>query len=101
MTVQQAQSTKIHYVDLPDLPETFVDSVHVVVWDGQTLRVELCVTRYPEPGPEGVAEVTRYPSCRLVLTSQATVELLNRLQQTMTALAKTGAIAPKAPQGTA
>jgi hypothetical protein len=93
MAVQQSQSTKMRYVDLPDMPETFADSVHIVAWDGQTLRVELCVTRYPEPGPEGTAQVTRYPSCRLVLTSQATVELFNRLRQTAAALAKAGTIA--------
>lgn len=100
MAVEQSQPTKIQHVDRPDMPETFVDSVHIVAWDGQTLRVELCVTRYPGLGPESTAQVTRYPSCRLVLTSQATVELFSRLQQTVATLVKTGAIQQKA-QGTA
>ena len=94
---QQTQPTPIRHVDLPELPETFADSVHAVVWDGQTLRVDLCVTRYPDLSPGAAAEAKRYPVCRLVLTSRAAVDLFNRLQQTMTALAQSGVISPRSP----
>ena len=93
MEVQQ-QSMPLRYVELPDLPETFADSVHTMVWDGQTLRVEFCVTRYPDAASASTAaEAKRYPACRLVLTSPGVAALYNRLQQTVTALAEAGVIA--------
>src|SRR6266700_3602163 len=95
MAVQQ-QPIPVRYVERTDLPETFADSLHTMVWDGQTLRVELCVTRYPETASAG--EAKRYPACRLVLTSAGVVALYNRLQQTVTALAEAGVIAKTPPQ---
>jgi hypothetical protein len=87
----------IRYMDMAELPETFADSVHSMVWDGQTLRVEFCVTRYSELASAN-AEARRYPACRLVLTSLGVAALYNRLQQTVTALAEAGIIAKTAPQ---
>src|SRR5215210_6514997 len=103
MAVQKSPPTKIRHLDLPDLRETFADSVHTLVWDGQTLRVELSVTRYPDVTPGEAAQATRHPACRLVLTPQATADLYNRLQQTMAALVKTGLVKQQnsAPAGTA
>jgi hypothetical protein len=104
MAVQQQQLPTIRYVDLPELPETFADSIHTVVWDGQTLRVELCVTRFPDQTPTATKEALRYPACRLVMTSALAVDLFNRLQQTMNALAQAGVVTqqkPAAPAGTA
>jgi hypothetical protein len=54
MAVQQEQSMPLRYVELPDLRETFADSVHTMVSDGQTLRIEFCVTRYPALADAGV-----------------------------------------------
>jgi hypothetical protein len=99
MAIEQPQQpTPIRHVDLPDLPETFTDSIHTMVWDGQTLRVEFCVTRYPEVPSAPAAEAKRYPSCRLVLTSHVAVDLFNRLQQTMAALAQSGFASQHKPQ---
>jgi hypothetical protein len=78
------QSLQIRYVDLPDLRETFADSIHTMVWDGQALRVEFCVARFADPAAQ--AEAQRYPACRLVLSAAAAADLANRLQQTMAAL---------------
>jgi hypothetical protein len=98
MAVHQQPPPPSHYVDLPELAETFADSVHAMVWDGHTLRVELCVTRFPEPASGTQMEARRYPACRLVLTSAATIDLFDRLQQTMAALAKAGLLSQqKAP----
>jgi len=94
------QSMPVRFVDAPNLPETFADSVHNVVWDGQTLRVEFCVTRYPERPGDKDAEARRYPACRLVLTASGVAALFNRLQQTVAALSEAGVIA-KQPQGSA
>jgi hypothetical protein len=107
MAVQQQQLPTIRYVDLPELSETFADSVHTMVWDGQTLRVEFCVTRFPEQAASTTKEAQRLPACRLVMTSAAAVDLFNRLQQTMNALAQAGVVTqqkpatPTAPAGTA
>ena len=92
MAVLQQQPPTSRYVDLPDLAETFADSVHTVVWDGQTLRIEFTVTRFPESASAAV-ETRRHPACRLVLTSSAAADLFNRLQQTMAALKQAGAVA--------
>jgi hypothetical protein len=92
---QQSSSTTVEYVELPELRETFADSIHTMVWDGQTLRVEFSVTRYPEAPAAG--EAKRYPACRLVLTAAAVTDLFNRVQQTMAALAKSGAASQQRP----
>lgn len=92
MAVHQQQSRSSLYVDLPELTETFADSIHTMIWDGQTLRVEFCVTRFPEPASSTTMEAKRYPACRMVLTSTAAVDLFNRLQQTMAALKQAGVV---------
>jgi|SRR5262249_42755326 len=99
MAVQQQQVTQARYVDAPELAETFADSVHNMVWDGQTLRIELCVTRYPEAAAAGSA--TRHPACRLVLTAAVAADLFNRLNQTMAALSKAGIVLQQKPAGNA
>jgi len=66
MAVHQQQSPSSLYVDLPELAETFADSIHTMIWDGQTLRVEFCVTRFPEPASSTPMEAKRYPACRMV-----------------------------------
>jgi hypothetical protein len=108
MAVQQQQLPTVRYVDLPDLSEIFADSIHTVVWDGQTLRVEFCITRFPDQATTATTkEAQRYPACRLVMTSALAVDLFNRLQQTMNALAQAGVVtqqkppAPTAPAGSA
>ena len=97
MAVQQRESTPVRYVDMPEPHEVFADSLHTVVWDGQTLRLEFCVTRYPDAASAGsVAEAKRHSVCRLVLTAPGVAALYNRLQQTVAALAEAGLIT-KAP----
>lgn len=92
MAVQQQQVPKVRYVDLPQVAETFADSVHTVIWDAHALRIELCITRFSELTPPANTEATRHPACRLVLTPAAAADLFNRLQQTMAALAKAGVV---------
>jgi hypothetical protein len=98
MAIQQQTTLPTRYVDRPELGETFADSIHAMVWDGQTLRIEFCVTRYPESPTEG-GEAKRYPSCRLVLTATAVTDLFNRVQQTIGALVKTGVVSQRPPSG--
>ena len=71
MVEKQQKPLAVRHVDRPEVMETFLDSLHRIQWDGQSLRVELCVTRSPEPNAPAGAEANRYTACRLVLTPQA------------------------------
>jgi hypothetical protein len=83
---------KIQYVDLPNLSETFADALGSMTFDGQTARMELCVTRMNEPKPPNPPTARRYPVCRLVLTPEALLELYGHLHQLVDTLEKQGAI---------
>jgi hypothetical protein len=99
MAVQQRESATVRYMEHPELREVFADSLHSIAWDGQTMRLEFCVTRHSEAASAGApAEATRHPACRLVLTAPAVATLYNRLQQTVTAMAEAGLIAKAPPQ---
>ncbi len=86
--VPERQPPAIRYVDRPDMPETFVDSITALVFDGQTLRIEFGVTRFDEMRPNSQVTGRRYPACRLVLPPAAAAELLGRMQQTAAAIAQ-------------
>ena len=94
MAVQQ-QHQQARYVGRADPAESFADSIQTMVWDGTTLRVEFCVTRFAEAEAAGERLAERHPVCRLVLTAPAAVDLFNRLQQTMQALSNTGVVSPQ------
>lgn len=94
---QPQQRTPVRHVDRPEVTETFIDSLHRIQWDGQTLRIELCVTRFSEPGTPGGVEANRHTACRLVLTPQAAADLFNGLRQTMTTLEQAGVVAQQGP----
>jgi hypothetical protein len=97
MAIQQQPLASARFVDLPNLSETFADSIHTMVWDGQTVRVEFCVTRFPDQAASSNNEAQRYPVSRLVMTSALAVDLFNRLQQTMAALAQAGVVQKTPP----
>lgn len=82
---------ELRLADAPDLRETFADSITQWYFDGQVLRIEFAVSRLDSPHMAGDrATGHRHPVCRLVLTQQAVLELLNRSQQTGVALEKVG-----------
>jgi hypothetical protein len=92
-TPQTAHSTaqaNFQHVDRPDLAETFADHVRLVIFDGSTLRLELGVTRLDELKPQAPPSGRRYPSCRLVLTPGAAVDLINQLQRIAAGLVQAG-----------
>ena len=96
--VPPAQRLDMQYVDRPELPETFADATGAMQFDGQTLRIELCVTRFDPQQSSSGRRVRRYPVSRLVLTPTAAVDLVNRLQQTMAAAARRRAPADASTQ---
>lgn len=82
----------IRYVDLPELSETFADSTRLILFDGQSARIEFCITRMDEPKPPKEPTAKRYPVCRLVLTPEAALNLSNNLQNIINAMQKNGIV---------
>jgi len=101
----QAQGLTIRVVDRPECQEIFADSVTGLYFDGQTLRMELSVTRLDDVKQNTAITGRRYPACRLVLSPAAAVELINRAQQIGAALKQGNTAQPKTaeepPKGTA
>jgi hypothetical protein len=79
---------QIRYVDLPEVSETFADSLKLALFDGQSVRIEFCVTRYDEPSPPNPQTARKYTVCRLVLTSEAATDLLDQLHNLNEAIKK-------------
>src|SRR5947207_16014211 len=94
MMAQASQpQVKYQYVDRPELAETFADFVNRIQFDGQTLRFEFCVTRIEDQAGSGVTPTgTRYPSCRLVLSAGAAIDLMNKMNQITASLIKAGVL---------
>jgi hypothetical protein len=86
------QTATVRYVDRPECAETFADSINHVYFDGQSLRIEFGITRLDEMKPNTPVTGRRYPAQRMVLTPQAAVELINRMQQVGAALAQAGVV---------
>ena len=87
----QNAAPKIEYVDVPAVTETFADTVQDMVFDGQTFRIQLCVTRMDEPtGAEGEVTGKRYTACRVVLTPKAALDLSSKLGRVLAAMMKQG-----------
>jgi hypothetical protein len=75
-------STQFPKEERHDIRETFADSLSQCVFDGQTLRLELCSTRLDEAKPP-LAKPTgrRHVVARIVLTPEGAVELFNTCRQ--------------------
>jgi len=95
----------VRFFDLPDLPETFSDSMQGFAYDGNTLRIVFTVTRLDEPKPGAAPSARQYPCCRLVLTRAGALELLNSLHDLRQQLLRTGDVvhanlgSPSIPRG--
>jgi len=94
----QQPKIEVQHIDLPDLRETFADSVPRWVFDGQTLRIEFAVTRLQEPTPPKPPTAKQYPACRLVLTPAAAIDLINKMQGIAGALEQAGILKREPPQ---
>ena len=90
MANDQAQRSKFRYEDIPTLAETFADSIGNWMFDGHTLRIEFTVSRFDEGKESAQGTGRRFPVCRLVLSTPAAVDLINRCRQTAAALEKVG-----------
>ena len=81
---------QMRFVDRPEVSETFSDSLHSIVFDGGSMRIEFCITRMDEIRPPNPPTGRQYPVCRLVLTPKVAIDLFNRLQQMMAVLEREG-----------
>ncbi len=81
-------SGALRYVDRPECTETFADCILSSLFDGQTLRLEFGVTRLDEIKQNTPVTGRRYPTCRLVLSPAAAMDLIKRTQQIATILTK-------------
>jgi hypothetical protein len=90
---------QVRYIDLPELSETFSDSLGLSIFDGQSFRIEFCITRYDEQAPQRPATARRHPACRLVLTPETGVALLNRLRKMIEAMREKGLVRDAQPPG--
>jgi hypothetical protein len=90
MADEKSQKSKFHYEDIPTLAETFADSIGNWTFDGHTLRIEFTVSRFDDGKEAEPRSSRRYPVCRLVLSTPAAVDLINRCRQTAAALEKVG-----------
>ena len=101
--VDETQRPKFRYQDMPNLGETFADSIGGWSFDGSTLRLELMVSRLDALKPGDPATGRAVPVCRLVLTTAAAVELIRASSQITSALVQAGVLrqgdANEAPGG--
>ena len=94
---QSAAPPQYQYVDRPEVSETFADFVQRIQFDGQTLRLEFCVSRLDDHKPGTPVTGKRFPTCRLVLSAAAAVDLMNKMQQITAGLVKAGVLKADAP----
>ena len=75
-------STQFPKEERHDIRETFADSLSQCVFDGQTLRLELCSTRLDEAKPLPAKPTgRRHVVARIVLTPGGAIELFNACMQ--------------------
>lgn len=84
---QVSGTSRLQQVDVPGVAEVFADRVHEVMYDGQTFRLELGVTRM-EAAAGGGAAGKSYTASRLVLPASAALELSQRLSRVFAAMLK-------------
>lgn len=97
MSTQTVQNLATTAVDLPDLKETFGDGIKVVWFDGTTWRIDVTVLRLEPPAPPQPPSATQVPSCRLVLSAAAGLDLLNKLTEVAASLEKQGILKRNQP----
>lgn len=89
---------QVKEIDLPELQETFADSMGISTVDGTGARITFCVTRMDPPTPPQKPTAKRYPACRLVLPIEALVDLFNHLNNLVGALEKQGLVKREGPK---
>jgi len=97
MAKQPHPKPKVEFVDRPEVSETFADSLRTVTFDGQTMRIDFCVSRVDKSKAPDPPTIRQYPACRLVLTPEAGFELFKKLEQLLSKLEEDGVIKKMEP----
>jgi len=97
MALAPQPQVQFEYIDRPEISETFADFVNRIQFDGQTLRIEFCISRLEDQKSPAPPVGKRYPACRLVLSVGAGVDLINKMQQITANLLKAGVLKQDAP----
>ena len=98
MTTQH--NIRAQLVDLPEIPESFGNAIRSVWFDG-TWRIDIDVIRLDNQAKQGGQMTTsQYPACRLVLTPEAGIVLLQRLTELVQELEANGTLKRTPPQTT-
>ncbi len=94
------QTVQSKLAELPEVAETFGDSIRAVWFDGSTWRIQVDVIRLDDAAGGAAPSTTQYPSCRLVLSATAGVALLDKLNLLAKELEANGTLKRlPAPQG--
>src|SRR5262245_31907527 len=75
-----------------EVREVFADHVGLAAFDGHVLKIELAVARMDEPKPPAQPTGKRHIVCRLALSVDCAVDLMNQVNQIGAQLAKAGII---------
>jgi hypothetical protein len=92
MAQQKTDRPTFRYHDVPELAETFADSVGRWYLDGTTLRIDFLVSRLDQERSSEGRTGRELPVCRLVLTPTGARELLFQAQRIAAALEKAGMV---------
>jgi hypothetical protein len=91
---QQPQQPQfdLEYVNRPDVPETFADSLENVIVDGQTLRMEFLVHRLDEPKPGKRMSGKKLTALRVVMPAKSLVDVYNKLNNIVAMMEQQGVV---------
>jgi len=97
ITEHKRPSDHLEYVSRPEIPETFVDSLHTLFFDGNSVKLELLVHRFDEPKPPNPPSGQKITAARLVLSPSAAEQLLRALAGTAAVLKQQIVTGPTGP----
>ena len=85
-------------VSIVPILRDFADSVSGLIFDGQTLRIELRRRHLDEVRANTPLTGRRYPAGRIVLPPTAAVDLINRMQQIAAGFRQAGVVKAASPR---
>ena len=86
------------YIDRPDLAETYIDSIGTTLFDGNNLRMEMCITRLDRPTPPDTPTGRRFPVHRVIMPADCMVDLYNQLGRFMKMMEERGMVSRNEPK---
>jgi hypothetical protein len=92
MSGEKSPKIELRYEDVPELKETFADSLGQWHFDGSTLRIDFLVTRFDPPKSPDARSGRKLPVCRLVLPASGAADLLNQCRRITAAIEQASTI---------